>query len=58
MKEIKKLDQKGLDFIIKEEEIVLKPYYYQVGIPSSKNVYISAKNYTLQQRLLVPRLDN
>lgn len=34
MTEIKKLDQRGRDFLAKEEGIVLKPYLDSVGIPT------------------------
>ena len=34
MKEIQQLDQKGLDFIINEEGVVLHPYLDSVGIPT------------------------
>ncbi len=35
MPEIKSLDQKGIDFLVKEEGLRLKPYRDSVGIPTT-----------------------
>lgn len=55
MTEIKTLDQRGRDFLAKEEGIKLKPYLDSVGIPTigiGCTYYPSGKKVTLQDKPL------
>ena len=58
MPEIKSLDKKGIDFLIKEEGIRLKPYLDSVGIPTigiGMTYYPdTGKRVTMQDNPLTP----
>ena len=55
MTEIKSLDQRGRDFLAKEEGIMLKPYLDSVGIPTigiGCTYYPGGKKVTMQDKPL------
>jgi lysozyme len=55
MNEIKSLDQRGRDFLAKEEGIVLKPYLDSVGIPTigiGCTFYPGGKRVTMKDKPL------
>jgi lysozyme len=55
MTEIKTLDQRGRDFLAKEEGIILKPYLDSVGIPTigiGCTFYPNGKRVTMKDRPL------
>lgn len=55
MTEIKTLDQRGRDFLAKEEGIILKPYLDSVGIPTigiGCTFYPGGKRVTMQDKPL------